>query len=128
MCPDVTDLSRSLKSVDALTVYVLTDDVSDAYVSKTLFAVSEFANVVRAGAQTISGESLLCANLGYGLRLVSRTGESQHSLMFVDQLAGLPNDEDLEREISIASGEPEPAKESKPAVPPRFTRKSSGWK
>ena len=53
---------------------------------------------------------------------------SQHSLMFVDQLAGLPNDEDLEREISIASGEPEPAKESKPALPPRFTRKSSGWK
>src|SRR5512143_1898473 len=33
---------------------------------------------------------------------------SQHSLLFVDQLAGLPNDEDLEREISLASGE-EPA-------------------
>ena len=32
---------------------------------------------------------------------------SQHSLMFVDQLAGLPNDEELEREISVASGEPE---------------------
>ena len=31
---------------------------------------------------------------------------SQHSLMFVDQLAGLPNDEDLEREIANASGEP----------------------
>src|SRR5216683_492651 len=28
---------------------------------------------------------------------------SQHSLMFVDQLAGLPNEEDLEREISVAS-------------------------
>ena len=33
---------------------------------------------------------------------------SQHSLMFVDQLAGLPNEEELEREISDASGEPEP--------------------
>ena len=53
---------------------------------------------------------------------------SQHSLMFVDQLAGLPNDEDLEREINVASGEPEPAPESKPALPARFTRKSSGWK
>ena len=53
---------------------------------------------------------------------------SQHSLMFVDQLAGLPNEEELEREISIASGEPEPVPESKPALPARFTRKSTGWK
>ena len=53
---------------------------------------------------------------------------SQHSLMFVDQLAGLPNEEELEREISEASGEPEPPPDSKPALPARFTRKSSGWK
>ena len=53
---------------------------------------------------------------------------SQHSLMFVDQLAGLPNEEELEREISIASGEPEAAPETKPALPARFTRKSTGWK
>ena len=53
---------------------------------------------------------------------------SQHSLMFVDQLGGLPNEEDLEREIGIASGETERAAESKPALPARFTRKSSGWK
>jgi hypothetical protein len=53
---------------------------------------------------------------------------SQHSLMFVDQLAGLPNEADLEQEIKSASGEPEPEPESKPALPARFTRKSSGWK
>jgi hypothetical protein len=53
---------------------------------------------------------------------------SQHSLMFVDQLAGLPNEEDLEREIDAAAGEPEPAPEARPALPPRFTRKSTGWK
>src|SRR5215471_15991829 len=53
---------------------------------------------------------------------------SQHSLMFVDQLAGLPNEEDLEREIAIASGEPEPPRETKPALPARFTRKPTGWK
>jgi hypothetical protein len=53
---------------------------------------------------------------------------SQQSLLFVDQLGGLPNDEDLEREIAAASGEPEAAPEAKPAVPARFTRKSSGWK
>ena len=53
---------------------------------------------------------------------------SQHSLLFVDQIAGLPNDEDLEREIAAASGEPEAPAESKPALPSRFTRKSTGWK
>lgn len=53
---------------------------------------------------------------------------SQHSLMFVDQLAGLPNEEELEREINLASGELEPEPDRKPALPARFTRKSSGWK
>lgn len=56
---------------------------------------------------------------------------SQHSLMFVDQLAGLPNDEELEREIAEASGEPAPAPtadERKPQLPARFTRKPTGWK
>jgi hypothetical protein len=53
---------------------------------------------------------------------------SQHSLLFVDQLAGLPNDDDLEKEIALASGEDEPPPEAKPELPARFTRKSSGWK
>jgi hypothetical protein len=53
---------------------------------------------------------------------------SQHSLLFVDQLAGLPDEEELEREIRDASGESEPAAEAKPTLPPRFTRRSSGWK
>jgi len=53
---------------------------------------------------------------------------SQHSLLFVDQLAGLPNDEELEEEIRQASGETGPEPEAKPALPARFTRKPSGWK
>jgi hypothetical protein len=48
--------------------------------------------------------------------------------MFVDQLAGLPNDEELEREIAAAAGEPESASEKKPELPARFTRRSTGWK
>ena len=52
---------------------------------------------------------------------------SQHSLVFVDQLQGLPDAATLEREIAAASGEEKPA-ESKPAIPARFTRKSTGWK
>jgi hypothetical protein len=53
---------------------------------------------------------------------------SQQSLLFVDQLAGLPNEEELEREIAAAAGEPEQAPERKPQLPARFTRKSTGWK
>ena len=53
---------------------------------------------------------------------------SQHSLMFVDQLAGLPDDDAHEREIAAASGQPEPEPEKKPTLPPRFTRTPTGWK
>jgi hypothetical protein len=54
---------------------------------------------------------------------------SQQSLLFVDQLEGLPDEEELEREIAEASGEPaRPAEEKKPPLPARFTRKSTGWK
>jgi len=45
----------------------------------------------------------------------------------VDQLSGLPDAATLEQEIAAASGEEKPA-ESKPAIPARFTRKSTGWK
>lgn len=71
-----------LTPLDALTVDVLTDNVSDSYVSKTMFAVSEFANVISAGASVISGESLLSANLGFGLRLTSRALDSGHRMLF----------------------------------------------
>jgi 7,8-dihydropterin-6-yl-methyl-4-(beta-D-ribofuranosyl)aminobenzene 5'-phosphate synthase len=71
-----------LVPLDSLVVDVITDDVSDNYVSKTLFAVSEFANVVRAGATALSGEALLCANLGFGCRLVSTAGGVRHTLLF----------------------------------------------
>ena len=53
---------------------------------------------------------------------------SQHSLVFVDQLAGLPDEQELEREIEQAAGEPAQAQEAKPALPARFTRKPTGWK
>lgn len=53
---------------------------------------------------------------------------SQHSLLFLEDLQGLPNEAELEREIAAASGEPEPAPAAKPALPPRFTRKPTGWK
>ncbi len=54
---------------------------------------------------------------------------SQQSMVFVDQLSGLPNDDELEREIAAASGEPEtPAAPKKPDIPARFRQSSSNWK
>jgi predicted RNA-binding Zn-ribbon protein involved in translation (DUF1610 family) len=68
-------------------------------------------------------EEVVCPTCGKKFEI-----PSQQSLLFVDQLAGLPNDEELEREIAAAAGEPEPAPERKPQLPARFTRKSTGWK
>jgi hypothetical protein len=53
---------------------------------------------------------------------------SQHSLMFVDQLAGLPNDEELEREIEAAAGGTGTPSATPPSPPMQSTRKPSGWK
>jgi hypothetical protein len=53
---------------------------------------------------------------------------SQQSLLFLENLEGLPNEDELEREIAEASGEPSAPPEKKPQLPPRFTRKSTGWK
>jgi 7,8-dihydropterin-6-yl-methyl-4-(beta-D-ribofuranosyl)aminobenzene 5'-phosphate synthase len=71
-----------LVTVDSLVVDVLSDDVSDPYVSKTSFATSELANVVAAGAQVVSGETLCIANLGYGLRLRTRVADTEHVMLF----------------------------------------------
>jgi len=72
----------SLTALDSLSVDVITDNVSDTYASKPAFAASELANVMLAGAKEISGETLLVANLGYGLRLRSRVGATEHVLLF----------------------------------------------
>lgn len=69
-------------ALDSLTVDVITDNMSDTYASKPAFAVSEMANILLAGAKEISGETLLVANLGYGLRLRSRLGDKEHVLLF----------------------------------------------
>jgi 7,8-dihydropterin-6-yl-methyl-4-(beta-D-ribofuranosyl)aminobenzene 5'-phosphate synthase len=74
--------ANDLMVLDSLEVTVITDNVSDSYVSKTLFAVSEFSNILRAGAEVIAGETLLAANLGYGLLLRSRAGGIAHRLLF----------------------------------------------
>ncbi|MGO9154171.1 hypothetical protein [Mycobacterium sp.] len=71
-----------LVPLDSLIAEVLSDNVSDTYVTKTPFARAELANVVDAGAKVISGQNLLVANLGYGLRLTSRAGSVEHLMLF----------------------------------------------
>jgi hypothetical protein len=67
-------------------------------------------------------EDVVCKSCGRKFEI-----PSQQSMVYVDQLQGLPDPDELEREIAAASGEPEPAQEKKPAIPARFTRKST-WK
>jgi predicted RNA-binding Zn-ribbon protein involved in translation (DUF1610 family) len=68
-------------------------------------------------------EDVVCTSCGRKFEI-----PSQQSMQFLDQLEGLPNDAELEREIAEASGETGPEPERKPALPARFTRRSSGWK
>jgi 7,8-dihydropterin-6-yl-methyl-4-(beta-D-ribofuranosyl)aminobenzene 5'-phosphate synthase len=79
--PPPPDTQR-LVAVDSLVIDVLSDDVSDTYVSKTPFATSELPNVVAAGGTVVSGETMCIANLGYGLRLRTRTAGTEHVLLF----------------------------------------------
>lgn len=67
-------------------------------------------------------EDVVCKSCGRKFEI-----PSQQSMQFLDQLEGLPNDEELEREIAEASGESGPEPEKKAALPARFTRRSSGW-
>ncbi len=68
-------------------------------------------------------EEVVCKTCGKKFEI-----PSQPSLLFVDQLAGLPDDAELEEEIRRASGESEAEAPKRPTLPARFTRKSSGWK
>jgi transcription elongation factor Elf1 len=52
---------------------------------------------------------------------------SHHSLLFVDQLEGLPKDEDLDAEIAAAEGASTPLTD-RSKLPARFTRPSKGWR
>ncbi|GBG36556.1 MBL fold metallo-hydrolase [Mycobacterium montefiorense] len=73
---------EALVALDSLQVDVISDNVSDTYVSKTPFARSEIDNVINGGARIISGHSLLVANLGYGLLLRTRLAAAEHAFLF----------------------------------------------
>ena len=59
---------------------------------------------------------------------------SLHSLQFVDQLEGLPKDEEADEPVrSVDAGAPAPEAApspppAKPTLPARFTRPTKGWR
>ena len=59
-------LPDKLETLDSLDVAVLTDDVSDNYVSKPPFAVSEFTNVIRPAPASGPARRCCAPTLGSG--------------------------------------------------------------
>ena len=53
---------------------------------------------------------------------------SQQSLVFLDQLEGLPNDAELDAEIAAAESATAPPAAPKGPLPARFSRPSRGWR
>ena len=62
----------------------------------------------------------------YGTTDFDPSNVTDESMFFLGQIKELQ--EELEKEIAEAAGESAPLPERKPALPARFTRKSSGWK
>ena len=66
---------QHLRPVDRLVVDVALDNLSDNYSSKPHHVSPEFNNVMAAGARTISGRTLCCAQLGLALVLTAYAGQ-----------------------------------------------------
>jgi 7,8-dihydropterin-6-yl-methyl-4-(beta-D-ribofuranosyl)aminobenzene 5'-phosphate synthase len=71
-----------LRPVDSLTIDVLADNVTDSYSTKPHDCSPEFNNVFAAGAKELSGTTLCCAQLGFGLTLTAEQGGKRHKVLF----------------------------------------------
>lgn len=79
-----------LATLDDLTVDVLMDNYTDSYSSKPSHVVSEFNNVIDAGAHEISGRTLCCAQLGLSLMLTATANGKRHKMLFDAGPEGAP--------------------------------------
>jgi 7,8-dihydropterin-6-yl-methyl-4-(beta-D-ribofuranosyl)aminobenzene 5'-phosphate synthase len=68
--------------VDSCEILVLVDNVSDILSSVPRGVTGEIANVFRAGADTLSGRCLCCAQWGLSLVVTARTGDTARRLLF----------------------------------------------
>jgi 7,8-dihydropterin-6-yl-methyl-4-(beta-D-ribofuranosyl)aminobenzene 5'-phosphate synthase len=63
-------------------VDIAVDNLTDSYSTRPAHVSPEFANVVEAGAEELSGTTLCCAQLGLALVLTARRGSRRRTLLF----------------------------------------------
>jgi len=76
------DDPSSLDTLDSLEVFVLLDNVSDGMSTVPDEVTSEVPNLIKAGADTWTGDGLCCACWGWSLVLTGRVGGRSHTLLF----------------------------------------------
>jgi 7,8-dihydropterin-6-yl-methyl-4-(beta-D-ribofuranosyl)aminobenzene 5'-phosphate synthase len=74
--------AAGLAAADAVEVTVLVDNVSDILSTVPRGVTSEIPNLLRAGAQELSGECLCCAHWGLSLLITVHSGATKQSLLF----------------------------------------------
>ena len=83
-------------AVDSLTVDVITDNMSDTYASKPVFATSEMANILKAVAEVGDEQGLARDFLGPGLQDVGHLRGREHRFARVGIAHVVGNDIDGE--------------------------------
>ncbi|HYB40192.1 MAG TPA: MBL fold metallo-hydrolase [Candidatus Methylomirabilis sp.] len=72
----------SIAAVDRLDVLVLVDNVTDQLSSNPGDVQSEFANLMKSGLRTISGEAICCAQHGLSLLITAHRAGTSHTVLF----------------------------------------------
>lgn len=74
--------TRPLRTVDALDVQVIVDNVTDSLSSVPHGVVHEWAHLRQRGDLVLSGEALCCAAFGLSLAITARVAGRSHTLLF----------------------------------------------
>src|SRR6476620_10330011 len=75
-------VANALRSVDALDVHVLVDNVTDSLSTVPQGVVHEWGHLRATGDLVLSGEALCCAAFGLSLVITARLGAARHILLF----------------------------------------------
>lgn len=71
-----------MRSVDALDVHVLVDNVTDSLSTVPQGVTHEWGHLRSSGNLVLSGEALCCAAFGLSLVINARVGDTHHVLLF----------------------------------------------
>ncbi len=75
-------IARALRSVDAIDVHVLVDNVTDSLSTVPQGVTHEWRHLRENGGLVLSGEALCCAAFGLSLVITARVGNAHHVLLF----------------------------------------------